>query len=130
MTLVAKCRLAAVVALAMTAAAVLRLRRVTVEGSSMEPTLVPGDRLLVVPAFSPRPGHIVAVLDPHDQDRLLVKRVASVDRRQGVISVEGDNRDVSTDSRAFGPMPRTAVVGRAVYRYAPAARSGLLPGRS
>lgn len=96
----------------------------------MQPALAPGDRLLVVPAFSPRPGHIVAVLDPGDQDRLLVKRVASVDRRQGTISVEGDNRDASTDSRSFGPLPRTAVVGRAVYRYSPAGRAGSLPKRS
>jgi nickel-type superoxide dismutase maturation protease len=92
----------------------------------MQPTLAPGDRLLVVPAVSPRPGHIVALLDPDVPDRLLVKRVASVDRRHQVISVEGDNRDASTDSRAFGPLPRAAILGRAVYRYAPATRAGSL----
>jgi len=96
----------------------------------MEPALAPGDRLLMVPAVTPRPGHIVAVVDPYDHGRLLVKRVASVDRRRRVISVEGDNRDASTDSRAFGPLPRNAVLGRAVYRYAPAARAGSLRKRS
>ena len=38
----------------------------------------------------------------------------------------GDNRDDSLDSRAFGPVQRSAIIGRAWYRYAPAARSGLL----
>ena len=38
----------------------------------------------------------------------------------------GDNRGDSLDSRAYGPVPRSAIIGRAWYRYAPAARSGLL----
>ena len=38
----------------------------------------------------------------------------------------GDNRGDSLDSRAFGPVQRSAIIGRAWYRYAPAARSGLL----
>jgi len=36
----------------------------------------------------------------------------------------GDAADSSTDSRAFGPLPRASIVGRAVYRYAPPERSG------
>ena len=39
----------------------------------------------------------------------------------------GDNRGDSLDSRAYGPVPRSAIIGRAWYRYAPAARSGPLP---
>jgi nickel-type superoxide dismutase maturation protease len=104
------------------------VRRVTVEGSSMAPALEPGDRLVVVPAPRLRPGDIVAVPDPRHPRRLLVKRVLSVDRGRRSVVVVGDNRDHSTDSRAFGPLPRRAVVGRVAYRYAPAARVGRVDG--
>jgi nickel-type superoxide dismutase maturation protease len=100
------------------------VRRVTIVGSSMEPTLAPGDRLLVVPAGILRGGEIVAVPDPRDGARLLVKRVVSVDRATRLVSVKGDNADQSSDSRVFGPLPRRAIVGRVVYRYAPASRVG------
>ena len=38
--------------------------------------------------------------------------------------VLGDNRARSTDSRAFGPLRRRDIVGRAWYRYAPRGRAG------
>jgi nickel-type superoxide dismutase maturation protease len=109
------------------------VRRVEVVGSSMAPALRPGDRLVVVrlpwpPPFGPVPGHVVAVRDPRRPDRILIKRVRSVDRRAGTLEVEGDDRPSSTDSRSFGPVSRSAIVGRAVYRYAPAGRSGAVPG--
>lgn len=89
----------------------------------MLPTLRPGDRLLCLPAFRLRNGDIVAVRDPRD-GRLLVKRVASVDG--GRVRVVGDNPASSTDSRTFGPVPRRAIVGRAVWRYLPEDRRGRL----
>ncbi|HEY5098188.1 MAG TPA: nickel-type superoxide dismutase maturation protease [Acidimicrobiales bacterium] len=109
------------------------VRRVEVVGSSMAPALRPGDRLVVVrlpwrPPFGPIPGQVVAVRDPRSPDRILIKRVRSVDRRAGTLVVEGDDRQSSTDSRSFGPVSRSAVVGRAVYRYAPAGRNGAVPG--
>ena len=108
-------------------------RRVEVVGSSMVPALLPGDRLVVLrlPWWSPlrpAPGHVVALHDPRRPDRILIKRVRSVDPRLGTLEVEGDSRPFSTDSRSFGPISRSAVVGRAVYRYAPAGRNGPLPG--
>jgi nickel-type superoxide dismutase maturation protease len=108
------------------------VRRVEVTGSSMAPTLLPGDRLLVVsPPWSPppwpRPGAVVAVTDPRLPERTLIKRVVRIDRRTGTVEVEGDAADASTDSRTFGPVPRSSVLGWAVYRYAPAARSGPAP---
>src|SRR5580692_5151642 len=69
--------LAAAVALGM-AAAVIRPRRVVVEGRSMEPTLAPGDRLLVVRAGSLHAGDVVAVRDPRQPGRVLVKRIGAV----------------------------------------------------
>jgi type IV secretory pathway protease TraF len=43
---------------------------------------------------------------------------------QGNVMLAGDNPDGSTDSRMFGAVARSAIVGRVVYRYAPAARAG------
>lgn len=109
---------------ALAAAAFARpVRRVAVEGESMLPALGPGDRVIAVRPVRPRPGDLVVVRDPRHPDRLLVKRVAAVGRDG--ITVLGDNPGASTDSRAFGPVPR--VWGRAVYRYAPAQRAGRLP---
>jgi len=88
----------------------------------MEPTLVGGDRILVLRRRSPRVGDIVAVGDPRPGGRLLVKRVASVVGDQ--VDLEGDNPLSSTDSRDFGPVDRRAIVGRAVYRYGPPGRTG------
>lgn len=90
----------------------------------MAPALAPGDRLLVVPLGRPRVGDIVAVPDPRDPGRMLVKRVVAADRRRRLLSVEGDNRTASTDSRTFGPVSCADVLGRAVYRYSPSSRAG------
>jgi len=108
-------------------------RRVEVVGSSMVPALLPGDRLVVLRVpwrspFRPRPGKVVALRDPRRPDRILIKRVRSVDLALGTLEVEGDHRQLSTDSRSFGPVARSAIVGRAVYRYAPSGRNGPVPG--
>lgn len=39
----------------------------------------------------------------------------------------GDNRGDSLDSRAYGPIHRSAIIGRVWYRYGPADRSGRIP---
>jgi nickel-type superoxide dismutase maturation protease len=103
-------------------AVVVRPRRVAVEGRSMEPTLAPGDRLLVVRAPSLHAGDVVAVRDPRDAKRVLVKRVGAV--LEDEIVLRGDNPEVSTDSRSFGPVPTSAVLGRVIRRYAPSWRAG------
>jgi nickel-type superoxide dismutase maturation protease len=103
-------------------AAAVRPRRVVVEGRSMEPTLAPGDRLLVVRARSLHAGDVVAVRDPRDPRRVLVKRIGAV-LDDGVV-VRGDNPGASTDSRSFGPVPSTAVLGRVFRCYAPSWRAG------
>lgn len=103
-----------------------RFHRVVVSGDSMRPAFEPGDRILVVPAIWVLPGHVVAVRDPRQPGRLLVKRVQSI--ASGLVDVRGDNQGASTDSRDFGPVPRSSVAGRVVYRYAPPERAGRLPG--
>lgn len=91
----------------------------------MQPTLAPGDRLLVV-SRRPVPGDLVAVADPRARSRLLVKRAVEVST--GGVVVHGDNPAASTDSRDFGSVPEPLVAGVAVYRYAPAHRAGWLRG--
>lgn len=107
----------------MVLASVLRLfRRMEVEGDSMRPTLLPGDRLLVLRTRRARVGGLVVVGDPRRPRRLMVKRVAEVDRRG--VTVLGDNPAASTDSRFLGPLAR--VEGRPLYRYYPPGRAGRL----
>lgn len=104
------------------------LDAVVVAGTSMAPTLEPGDRLLVE-AWTfrrrlPRPGDTVLAADPRLPDRELVKRVAAVGR-EGVTLV-GD-ASASTDSRTFGAIPVEKVKWRAVARYWPPRRAGRIP---
>ena len=97
--------------------------RVAVAGHSMEPALREGDRLFVLPPRrQPRVGEVVVVRDPRDATHLLLKRVAAV--HDGEVTVMGDRRDHSTDSRYFGDVPLADVVGRAAFRYKPLARAG------
>lgn len=97
--------------------------RVEVAGASMEPALAPGDRLLLRPAVLVRPGDIVALRDPRSS-RMVIKRVAW--RSGRMVFVKGDNAAASTDSRHFGAVELSAVVGVAWRRYAPAGRVGRL----
>lgn len=97
-------------------------RRVEVQGESMRPTLLPGDRLLVVRTLRrPRVGQLVVVGDPRAPGRRLVKRVAAVEGRAAAVA--GDNASASTDSAVFGPV---VVSARVLYRYHPSERAGRL----
>ena len=55
------------------------LRRAVVTGDSMLPAFQPGDRIVLGPAWRVRPGQIVGLADPRRPERLLVKRVRSID---------------------------------------------------
>jgi nickel-type superoxide dismutase maturation protease len=96
---------------------------VEVRGRSMAPTLVPGDRLIVARA-GPRPGRIVLARDPRDRNRELIKRVARVDGAGAWLV--GDDPASSTDARTFGHVPVASIRWRAVVRYWPPRRVGLV----
>jgi nickel-type superoxide dismutase maturation protease len=107
-------------AVAVAVATVLRLQRVEVIGDSMRPALEPGDRLLILRTARVRSGDMVALVDPRERDRVVIKRVAACSPTE--VTVLGDNLAASTDSRTFGPVRRDALRGRAVYRYFPVER--------
>lgn len=131
-------RLLSTIAIGMTAAAALVVAGTRwvavpwdVEGSSMLPTLRPGDRV-IVDLWSyrrrlPREGEIALLTAP--DGRTLVKRVAGPPREseafaEASIVVLGDNPPASVDSRAFGPVPSGRFRGRVVFRYWPLDRIG------
>ncbi|TMR12899.1 signal peptidase I [Nonomuraea turkmeniaca] len=114
--------------LLLVAALVVRLRRtysiVRVDGDSMNPTLVDGDRVLArrVSPSAMRRGQVVVVVNPLPVgERFLIKRIAAlpgdpVPPMQGTVLSEervpsgqlillGDNADVSFDSRDLGYFP-------------------------
>jgi len=104
----------------------LRPFRVAVEGSSMSPTLEPGDYLVATRPGRIRRGDVVVLAHP----RLpleVVKRVSSLpgeaaegrDLGPDEYLVVGDNPDRSTDGRAFGPILGASIRGVVRWRYWP-----------
>lgn len=88
--------------------------RFRVNDRSMEPTLAPGDYVIVnrwsYRLHRPLRGDLVVVHDPEHSGRFLVKRIADV--ANGSCFLVGDNAENSRDSRSFGPVPRALIVGR------------------
>ncbi len=100
--------------------------RYIVDGESMEPAYVAGDRVLVNrwsyrPGRAPAIGDVVVLNDPERHGHYLIKRIAALpvldDASSSQIYVLGDNAARSHDSRAFGPLPASAIVGRAWLKY-------------
>ena len=93
----------------------------------MAPTLAPGDYVVVhsraYARRGPAPGEVVLARDPREPSREVAKRVAGPDGDGGVLLL-GDNPAESTDSRTFGPVSRSDLTGRVVWRYWPPGRFG------
>jgi signal peptidase I len=100
----------------------------------MAPTLLPGDRALVVTPRSFRRRDVVVVEHPGRPGYEMVKRVAGVpgdvvgDRRLDADEfwVEGDFAQESTDSRSFGPVGGAALKAKVLLVYRPAGRRSLV----
>lgn len=91
-----------------------RIGLAEVYNPSMQPTLRPGDQLLVTYGAGVRPGNVVVLRHPFQHDLLIVKR--AVERRSGGWWVLGDNPQVRNDSREFGAVPDDLVIARAWLR--------------
>ncbi len=125
--------------------------RVAVAEASMMPSIAAGDWLLVDPTTArwPRRGAVVVFREP-GSDELAVKRVAGrpgdwmpfadsylqlAEDEAWLLSDASDEAVAAlgfsgvVDSRRYGPVPVSALVGRVWFRYAPLARVGLIPGR-
>ncbi|MFE9635875.1 nickel-type superoxide dismutase maturation protease [Streptomyces sp. NPDC006463] len=96
-----------------------RFGLVDVSGPSMVPTLVHGDQVLVRYGAVVRPGDVVVLRHPFQQDLLVIKR--AVERRPGGCWwVLGDNPYNETgDSTVYGPVPDELVLATAVLRIRP-----------
>ncbi|MFF4246425.1 nickel-type superoxide dismutase maturation protease [Streptomyces sp. NPDC001822] len=90
---------------------------VEVTGPSMVPTLYHGDWLLVQHGAPVRPGDVVILRHPFQQDLLVVKRAA--ERRGAGWWVLGDNSFAGGDSTDYGAVPEELVLARARARYRP-----------
>ena len=82
-----------------------------VDGLSMIPALVPGERVLVRYGASFRTGDIVLI---DHGDRIDIKRVTRLEGDH--IFVVGDNIEASIDSRTYGAVAPDAVIAKVVWR--------------
>lgn len=88
------------------------LARFEVRGQSMGPLLSDGDRVLVFKTPNIGVGDIIVF---SNGERDCIKKVVATD--DDWISVEGLNRNCSTDSRHYGPIARARIMGKVLLRY-------------
>ena len=79
----------------------------------MSPTLESEDTVLVnrlTYIFTvPKIGDVIALRDPRDS-KVLIKRIQKIE--QNKYFVTGDNKQASTDSRQFGMIKKSDIIGR------------------
>jgi phage repressor protein C with HTH and peptisase S24 domain len=102
--------------------ALLPWQRVRVEGSSMTPTLVPGDWLLVRHGAPVRPGALVLARFRHRPELVVIKR--AVAEQDGGWLLASDNARQGSDSRQYGVADVLARVVRVWRRGGPPSRHG------
>lgn len=85
-----------------------------VRDHSMEPSLNDGDYVLANLWFLYLSKGDIVVLRHPKKDMVLVKRIEWADRKKAF--VVGDNKGESEDSRSFGPVSVTSVIGKVMHK--------------
>lgn len=95
---------------------ILPVKKYKISGKSMSPLLKPGNVVLTIqylPIFlKPKTEDIIVCKSP-GAGRILVKRITKIENNK--YFVEGDNRTASTDSRQFGLIDKTDIIGKVIF---------------
>lgn len=91
--------------------AVGRRERFRVVGDSMEPSLSDGDFVLVDPSARPDLDDMVVADHPQEHGLRVVKRIGEI-TDDGRFVLVSDNPERGTDSRSWGPVAPTSVLGQ------------------
>ena len=106
----------------------------------MVPNFQNGDYLIVDELSyrfkEPEKGDVIIFKYPKDTSKYFIKRiegmpgetVGDLTLSSDQYYVLGDNRDASSDSRIWGPVPRKNIVGRPLVRLLPVRELSLFPG--
>lgn len=100
---------------------------------SMKPAVLPGDYVVVDKTYyrhnPPNKGEVILYRDPDDRSKLYIKRIAGLPGDtmrissgdvvvpHGHVFVLGDNSEHSDDSRHYGPVPLSDMLGKARLVY-------------
>ena len=96
---------------------------IIISGNSMYPTLKHGDFILIkklLPIYKYKVGDIVVLPNPYNSKQLVVKRIVKtkvviVGRNvEHLAWIEGDNSEVSQDSRNYGWINKNSIEGRLI----------------
>lgn len=79
-------------------------------GNSMYPTLKQGQEVLTFNWGKPKVGDMVVI---KKDGREIIKRI-HLSSGRGTF-VQGDNEKESTDSRHFGPINKSQIIGKVIY---------------
>lgn len=95
-----------------------RRSRLRVVGHSMQPTLQPGDEVLLRLGSNQSfaVGDLVVLCHPQQPTLKMIKRITAI-AAEDRYWVQGDNPAASTDSRSFGAVPRQALLGKVTHRF-------------
>ncbi len=86
-----------------------------IEGESMSPILNEGDLALVNFQAELKEGDIILAHHPFEKGSKLIKRIWKI-TPDGKYFLIGDNLAKSTDSRNFGELPATDILGKVVAK--------------